>query len=172
MIPELESTIKDKCKILVKSKKYGDVYVLVDEDDVEKVSEYTWSISLTNGRMYIKGYISDSLNKVYIHRLITNCPKDKLVDHINHNVLDNRKINLRICNSSENTQNCVKHRDGVTSKYKGVHYCNSIKKYISQIRCNGKRYHVGIFNTEYEAAMAYNKKAIELHKDFAFINEI
>ena len=61
------------------------------------MKQYRWRIS-NNYVITKKGYIK-------LHRLITNCPDDKVVDHINHNRLDNRKCNLRVCTQAENAQN-------------------------------------------------------------------
>ena len=71
--------------------------VLLDKEDLEKVKQYIWRIS-NNYVIAKKGYIK-------LHRLITNCPDNLVVDHINHNPLDNRKCNLRVCTQEENAQN-------------------------------------------------------------------
>lgn len=73
---------------------------VIDFEDLEKIKEYCW---FENN----KGYIMNRTNhkNIMLHRLITNCPNDKVVDHIDHNTLNNRKSNLKICSQKENMQN-------------------------------------------------------------------
>ena len=95
---------------------------------------------------------------------------DKLhVDHKNHNGLDMCKCNLRPCNHKQNQQNRISHNG--KSKYKGVS-CNPRlrKKWYAQIQGPNKRIYLGAYFTEEEAALAYNKKALELFGEFAFTN--
>jgi hypothetical protein len=109
-------------------------------------------------------------------------PKGLVVDHINRNPLDNRLVNLRICTKSQNARNkgpCKKS----TSKYKGVSIDNKglptlpKKHWCAQIEAGkddkGKRItRKKLFLTEKEAAIQYNEWAKELHKEFAYINEV
>jgi hypothetical protein len=100
-----------------------------------------------------------------------NASKDKHVDHINGDRLDNRKQNLRLCTQTENNQNsrCLKPK---TSAYKGVCWSKSKKKWIAQICANGKSIFIGHYNKEQDAAYSYNLKAEELHGDFARLNSV
>lgn len=74
---------------------------LVDYEDYLKIKNISWHESNT-------GYIVHKDTKksvIQLHRLITQCPPDKVVDHINHNKLDNRKSNLRVCTQRQNSLN-------------------------------------------------------------------
>ena len=97
---------------------------------------------------------------------INNAP---CVDHINHNPYDNRVVNLRWCTYQQNSMNKSK-QNHTTSKYKGVYYCKSSKKWKAQIRHNRTVMSLGYYNTESEAGRAYNYKAIELFGEFACLN--
>jgi hypothetical protein len=88
------------------------------------------------------------------------------VDHINGNGLDNRKENLRICSHSENQWNRTKYKNN-KSGYKGVFFHSKTGHWEAGIRINGKREYLGVFNTPQEASLAYSRKAIELHGEFA-----
>ena len=74
---------------------------LIDIEDYDKIKDLCWYESK-------QGYIhhKDKGQQIMqLHRLITGCPRDKVVDHINHNKRDNRKSNLRICTQKENCNN-------------------------------------------------------------------
>lgn len=91
----------------------------------------------------------------------------------NRNKLDNRKGNLRFCRQVNNASN-------KTSKngYKGVHFqkknisFSTGKVWVAQITSNYKTRHLGTFKTPEAAAIAYNKAAIELHGDYAVLNQV
>lgn len=94
-----------------------------------------------------------------------------VVDHINHNTLDDRIENLRAASSSQNSQNKTSHINS-SSKYLGVHIYKSRGLWQAQIQHFSIRKHLGYFKTEEEAALAYNKAAILFHGDFANLNII
>lgn len=95
----------------------------------------------------------------------------KLVDHINGDPFDNRIENLREATASENGGNRRKINDSLTSKYKGVSL-NKTGKWRAQIVLNYRKLYLGLFDTQIEAAKAYNKAALELFGEFAKVNEI
>jgi len=98
-----------------------------------------------------------------------SAPADMQVDHINGNPLDNRRENLRICTRAQNTCN---RKAVVNSKsgYKGVTKKNSSRKWIPEIRKDGKKLYLGSYNTPEEAAKAYDKAAKEIFGEFAKLN--
>jgi hypothetical protein len=82
------------------------------------------------------------------------------VDHINNIKIDNREVNIQLLS---NRENCSKDKKG-TSKYTGVSWDNSRKKWKSQIYINDKHKFLGRFKTELEAHDAYQKAIKELIK--------
>lgn len=122
-------------------------------------SGYAFSYSKTN-----KGYA-----RIYMHHLLGG----KFYDHKNRNRIDNRRCNLRKCTRQQNSMNTSKQAN-TTSKYKGVSLKNDgrNKKWQSNIRVNNKLIYLGNYYHEEEAAVAYNKAAIEFFKEFANLNKI
>lgn len=149
------------------SGKYGKgKFAIVDIEDYEKAKHYRWR---TNN----KGYVirGDSSPYKPLHYLIMGRPPTgKQIDHINHNPLDNRKINLRFCTPAENRWNCNPLEGKIP--YLGVSYHKNRKKWQVAIRGNGKSIYLGIYDNPIEAARAYNKKALELYGEFANINDV
>lgn len=87
-----------------------------------------------------------------LHRVIMDCPPDKLVDHINHDPLDNRRCNLRIGNKALNAQNYGHLLSTNQSGYRGVSYSKDHRQWESFIHLNGKKVHLGYHPTAEEAA--------------------
>lgn len=148
--------------------------VLVDSKDFEWLNQWKWTYHKTGYavrnkhiRLGFKKYKSEFIR---MHRLITSCPKDMVVDHINHNTLDNRKENLRICTRKQNQQNMNKTVKKTSSIYKGVYFCKQKNKFHSRIKTTNKYFHLGFYINEIEAGKAYDKKAKELFGEFAKIN--
>ena len=112
---------RDDCiHILVETKNYGRQYIIIDKEDYSKVKQYTWQTSYCKGtdKFYAVSSRHNQKN-VKLHRLIMNCPKGMIVDHINHNPLDNRKCNLRICSPRSNSLN-ISIRKNNKSGYTGI----------------------------------------------------
>ena len=156
-------------QIPLKGKYANGRFILVDDEDYEKISKSSWSI-LDKNNDYATATIDSK--KVMLHRYLMDCPKGLCVDHINLDTLDNRKENLRICTHSENNRN--KKPYGSTSKYKGVRKAGKKFRACIEQKNKGKRtrYSLGTFDTEVEAAAAYNAKAKELFGEFAYLNKI
>lgn len=134
-------------------------YALVDEEDYERVSQYSWYCLKTND------YAVN--NKVgSMHRFIMGLEKNdkRVIDHKYHNTLDNRKSQLRICTYQENARNKRKIKNK-SSIFIGVSF-KSHNKWSASIMSK----YFGTFNTEEEAARAYDAKAIELFGEFACLN--
>jgi hypothetical protein len=142
-------------------------FAIVDPDDYQKLSSYDWLLLWRKSDYYAatvdKGLI------VYMHRFIMNAPKGQIVDHRNHEPLDNRKANLRF---AEYWQNCCNKRilKKGTSKYRGVSIAKNSKKWRAVIYYNGIRKDLGLFENEQDAARAYDNAAKLYHGEFASLN--
>jgi len=123
------------------------------------------------GSVKSHGYLCVGINyKSYrAHRLIFLMHKGylpKTIDHINGDKLDNRIENLRAATVGQNQHNRKTNANN-TSGYKGVSWNKARKKWITGIKLEGKRIHLGYFDNVEEAAEAVRKAREELHGDFA-----
>ncbi len=147
--------------------------IIVDDEDLRILKDYKWTMLKTG---YLCRCVKVDHRKYecrLFHRMIMNAPKGMQVDHINCNPLDNRRSNLRICTSKQNSMN-RKHLVG--RKYKGVYRAirpwGLKKEWVSRLHHQGKMLHLGYFSSEIEAAKAFNEKAIKLRGSFAVLNSI
>jgi len=106
---------------------------------------------------------------VSMHREIMNHPAGYVVDHKNCDGLNNLRSNLRRATKAQNTQNRRK-RKNTSSQYIGASYDKNYKKWASQIVYEGKKIWLGRFDSEIEAAKAYDEAAKKYHGEFARIN--
>lgn len=98
-------------EIIIRSMKYGTKHIVIDLEDAEKCKNYKWFLSFDE--ILNSFYVKTSKYPYSLHRVIMDCPKGFVVDHINHNTLDNRKENLRICTHAENMKNRKRVRECV-----------------------------------------------------------
>jgi hypothetical protein len=141
------------------SGKHGHVCI-VDNEDAE----------ILVGSWFDGRYFKSDLG--YIHRLIAEAehgfiPEDMFVDHIDGDPLNNRRGNLRVVTKAQNAAN-AKSRGGA-SQYRGVYKARS-GKWAAQIAKEGQRISLGHYETEEEAAAAYDEAAKELHGEYARLN--
>ena len=144
------------------------LFTQVDDDIYEKIKHHIWFAKQDRNTFYAQTVINDK--NVSLHRLIFGLTNPKImIDHIDHNGLNNQKSNLRICTARENNQNRgIKTRGA--SKYMGVSFHNQTGKWRALIHHNGVKISLGLHKTEIEAANAYDRKAIELRSRFTYLN--
>ncbi len=156
--------------------KYGQFYVKVDDEDFEWLNQWKWSVLKNKKTFYAARHLPTTSDKkrpsIKMHRLILGLinPKEE-TDHIDFDGLNNQRQNIRKATPSQNRANRRKIANK-TSKYLGVYKRSSSKKWRATIGSNGKRKNLGIYFNEIDAALAYNKAAIEIHGEFANLNII
>jgi len=144
-------------------------FAIVDAEDYEELAQWKWFFSPRAKTGYAGSYQSRCKKKVWMHRQIMKAPKGLYVDHIDGNGLNNRKSNLRLCTPAQNSQNAGP-RANCYSRYKGVTWHKTNKKWEPKIMANGKKYNLGSFKNETDAAVAYDRRAEILHAEFAYLN--
>lgn len=154
---------------------------LVDDEDYEILCKWKWYAHKTSKnahtfyavRTTVKGEFKKRA-RVYMHRYLLSIKDSNIfVDHKDGDGLNNQKSNIRQCDKSQNRANQQK---GVirSSKYKGVCFMKNrgIYSWVSYLQHKGKKYNLGYFKSQEDAAMAYNNKAIEIFGEFAKINKV
>ena len=137
-------------------------YFIFDKEDYDKIKDCWWTKTKD-------GYAYYFAKKITVHRLVTNCPKGLEVDHINHDTLDNRKSNLRICTHQQNMMNQnIRRRN--KELIKGVYYDAKQKRYIASIMTNGRKHYLGSFIDKDDAIAVRTEAEKQLFGEFADIN--
>jgi len=150
-------------------------YAIVDPDDFERLNKHKWHAFKSKNTFYAERAVRvGKVRKqvvIKMHREILKVPDGLLVDHINHNGLDNRKANLRPATRAENSRNRRKFRKRkCRSRFKGVSWNKDQKKWSARILFNRDMKFIGYFHDEIEAAKAYDSAARKYHKEFAVLN--
>lgn len=152
----------------------GDRYAEIDAEDWERVRWYKWYLlKKPSGDLYAYApiYPNGKQKFVFMHRLILGLNDSSVqADHRNYDGLDNRKSNLRKASHTQNLQNARVRRTGKYSQYKGV--CRARNKWEARICVDKQKMRLGLYNTEEEAALAYNEAAVKYFGEFAYLNKI
>ena len=136
-----------------------------DKEDFDKVKNFTWYV---NDQGYVISTKSNMYHKrVRLSRLVMDVQDGFEVDHINHDLLDNRKTNLRLVTNQQNLFNQQKPKNN-TSGFVGV--VQHGNKWVAQIMYNGKIKYLGIFNTLEEASSVYSTTAQKLFGEYMYKN--
>ncbi|OHB55307.1 MAG: hypothetical protein A2173_08695 [Planctomycetes bacterium RBG_13_44_8b] len=104
-----------------------------------------------------------------MHNEIMQPQAGLIIDHKDHNGLNNSRANLRPATKAQNCWNRRK-KPGCSSKYKGVCFNKALGKWAGSIRFEGRRSHLGYFVNEEEAARTYDAAARKYHGEFAALN--
>lgn len=146
---------------------------IVDDEDYKRVNKWNWQYQ--NGYAIRRDRI-DNKKIVFMHRYVMKSKAGDMLDHINNDKTDNRKLNLRECTPLQNSRNRTSQINS-TSKYLGVcsYYHPKTKvfyRWRAFIKPNRSRRPIllGYFKREIDAAIAYDKAAIKYFRKFANLN--
>lgn len=152
----------------------GDMEALVDDDMYDHLMQWKWRSKSHRRTFYaLSRHKVNGVRKIItMHSIVLPPTEGRFPDHINGNGLDNRRENLRLATQVQNAQNAQKRRDAVGSKYKGVglKHPGFPRPWSAEIKSNKNRYILGSYETEIEAAIAYDIAARLYHGEFARLN--
>lgn len=144
--------------------------VLVDDNDYDFLSKFVWYLLDNKTVQYASTVIEGKT--ILMHQMVLPCPTGYTPDHIDGNGLNNQRNNLRIATHSQQHQNKRKTKLVTSSQYKGVHWNKVKQRWHAQIKKDGKPKYLGLFSSEKDAALAYNRAALEMFGEFAQLNVI
>jgi hypothetical protein len=140
------------------------LFAIVDAADYEGLSKYKWFAVWRGRRVYAVCHIKGKT--VSMHRMIMEAPDGLPVDHIDRNGVNNWRSNLRVCTPQQNLAN--RGPCSGSSSFVGVRRYHN--KWAATIQHCGRRYYLGLYDNEIEAAKVRDRKAYELNGEYAFLN--
>lgn len=146
-------------------------FAIIDSEDWDRISAFTWCFSKTTGYAYAYLYLKTKSQLIHLHRLIMDAEPGSFIDHADRDPLNCRKSNLRFCSES---QNCANRRSAPSpSGYRGVriHVTASSVRYYARVnsRCHGS-FSGPIRDDAREAALDFDRLATEVYGPFATLN--
>jgi len=150
-------------------------YAKVDPADYKRLRKYEWVAEKkgTNSfyaRRRAPGGKGKKWKLISLHQEIIKAPPGMVIDHINHDGMDNRRANLRAATHSQNLYNRKKRSGATQSKYKGIYWRKKTGRWEVRIMFEKKAIHLGRFRSEIDAARAYDRGAMKYHGEFACLN--
>jgi hypothetical protein len=157
-------------------------YAIVDPEDYDRLIEYKWykvncdgifyasNIEKINGRM-----VNRKMHRLVLQKQLREAQKGTrvklVVDHINHNGLDNRKANLRIVTPRQNSWNRrYKNKAACSSRFMGVSWRKCMSKWQARITVRGKTLFLGYFDNQIDAAKAYDRAVLKYRGTYGALN--
>jgi hypothetical protein len=141
------------------------LFALVDAADYKgEIGKHRWYATHRGINTYAMCFKNG--RGTYMHRMIMRPRRGYIVDHGDGNGLNNCRDNLRVCTRRQNQANRRSHCG--SSRFVGVYRHKD--KWVAEIRSHGRYFYLGYFDGEVEAARARDRKAYELHGEFAYLN--
>jgi hypothetical protein len=150
------------------------LFAIVDGEDFDELDRYKWHARDNHGNTFYAIRSGERKNGkkrfIQMHRVIMKYKGELVIDHINGNGLDNRRANLRVVTTAQNSYNRRKISRPCSSKYKGVSWVKREGRWQSLIRYKGVKKFLGYFDDEIEAAKRYDEAARIYYGEYAVLN--
>lgn len=156
-------------------------FATIDAADYEWLMRWNWS-ALRDSHNAVKSFRAirdqrltkgrDGRRTAVMSRVIMNEPPGLLVDHENHDTLNNRRFNLRVATRAQNGYNRRKSASAKGSRFKGVTWHAPSNKWKVRITINKKQINLGYRVIEEDAGELYRAAALALHGEFACTESI
>lgn len=154
----------------------GDLQAKIDREDLERVSQHSWRVTKgTTGRFRVVTSVrtSKGVRSLTLGKFLMDPPKGKQVYPRRFNDgLDYRKDNLIVCTLQERQRLLPKKRAHASSPYRGVSFSRADDKWRAAIEVDGRSINLGHFDSEDDAALAYNEAARQHFGDMAYQNQV
>jgi len=126
--------------------------MFIDKEDYEEAKKYKWRVDR---------YVKTRVNKKHflLHYLVLERKKGLEIDHINHNIFDNRRQNLRYVTKSQNQWN---------QKSKGYSWDKNKLKWRVSLKVNYKTIHLGYYKDEKDAQIARLNGEKKYFREYAY----
>jgi hypothetical protein len=157
----------DVAYLYVTNKNYSNKSIVFSSEHLDEVRRFKWTI---NSKGYCISTTKFDQRVIFLHRLVTKCPEDLVVDHINHDTFNNVDDNLRICTDRENSFNKGIRKDNKCG-YRGVSFHKASCKWRCELRVDGKKKWIGLYNTPEEAYQARLKAEKEYFGEFRYLEK-
>lgn len=158
----IEGTI---CRIGIFNRKCKQIAeAIVDAEDYSLVKKFKWSLNTSKYGVYV--VTGAGKNRIRLHSLVMGIFDSQMIDHEDHNTMDNRKTNLRECSRGQNRQNSkisLINNSGV----KNAFWDKKHKKWKVSITANKKRHYIGRFANLSDAKQAAIEARNKHHGNFA-----
>lgn len=149
-------------------------FTIVDPERVDELNQRRWCN--TGGYAGSAIRTGNKTISLMMHRVVFGAETGKFIDHRNREKLDNRISNLRYATKSQNAANSKKQvksagkSASIVSEFRGVHWDKGA--WTVKIKANGTKFYLGRFQSEVDAAKAYNSAALQHFGEFAKLNAI
>lgn len=144
--------------------KVSNKIAIIDDGDFEVVNSHKWWLT-KGGYAYTQVWMNKKKNTILMHRLIMQPKNGKEIDHINHDILDNRRDNLRLCTR---TQNNINRKS--KNKTRGIRWTRNA--WQAEIKNSGVYKYLGRYKNKEDALLAYDIAAKLVHGEFAILNNV
>lgn len=125
-------------------------HAIVDQRDADRIASHKWHLANTGYAVRYEG----ASRTIYMHREIlgASSEEDAVVDHLNGDKLDNRRLNLRLTSNKENVQHRTKLNKNNSSGHRGVTYCKQTGKWAAKAKRDGESIWLGRHASKEDAA--------------------